>query len=293
MHEAIAFGRTWRSDHPLAAFSPLAGAVHAEPVEVRERGALAERGPALHKGGNGELYADGLRLFARDEASFDVFADGRVDWVKGPGWSGEFPPEMYSVVAATALAMTGTLPLHGSAVEVGGQAVLLCGPGSAGKSTLAAGLCAVGARLVSDDLTVVTGGAEQDLFVHAGRRTIRLLPAMAHELVGAMTVVDRPEGPRGKLLVRPAMVDPHRAVPLRAVVLLEPGDALEVHPADVLLGMQFRPKWMTHLPGVRERLVLLDRVARHVPLRRFAPRPLTRRAELEDVARTLLAVALG
>lgn len=297
MHEAVAFGRTWRSGLPLAAFSPATGAPSDETLPVIQREALEERGQPVHKSGNGELYPDGLRLFIRDEASFDIRSDGSVEWVKGSGWTGRFPPETCSIVAATAVAMTGGLPLHGSAVEIDGQGVLLCGPGGAGKSTLAAGFCAIGARLVSDDLTVVTEGPAGTLQMHPGRRSIRLFPAMARELAGLMTVGEEPEGPRGKLLVYPAMAEPTQPVPLQSIVLLEPAGAPAPDDgsapiADTLLRIQFRPRWMTHLPGSAGRLALLDRVARQVPLRRYRTRSVEELSGLEAVAREVAEVAL-
>lgn len=42
---------------------------------------------------------------------------------------------------------------HGSAIEVDGRAILFCGAGGAGKSTMAAAMVKRGARLVSDDLS--------------------------------------------------------------------------------------------------------------------------------------------
>lgn len=47
------------------------------------------------------------------------------------------------------------LPLHGSCVELDGQAILFCGPSGQGKSTLAAALAAQGLRVLSDDVTPV------------------------------------------------------------------------------------------------------------------------------------------
>ena len=49
----------------------------------------------------------------------------------------------------------GRLVLHGSAVEVGGRAVVLLGQKGAGKSTTAAALLARGHRLLTDDLVAV------------------------------------------------------------------------------------------------------------------------------------------
>lgn len=51
----------------------------------------------------------------------------------------------------------GLLPLHASAVDVGGRAIAVCGPSGAGKSTLAALLVARGGRVVADDMLVLGG----------------------------------------------------------------------------------------------------------------------------------------
>lgn len=46
-------------------------------------------------------------------------------------------------------------PLHASCVAVGGRGLLVLGPSGAGKSALCLQMIALGARLVSDDLTAV------------------------------------------------------------------------------------------------------------------------------------------
>ncbi len=49
----------------------------------------------------------------------------------------------------------GLLPLHGSVVAVGTQAIALCGHSAAGKSTLAAHLAARGYPVIADDVCVI------------------------------------------------------------------------------------------------------------------------------------------
>ncbi|CAI6087135.1 HPr kinase/phosphorylase [Cohnella sp. JJ-181] len=56
------------------------------------------------------------------------------------------------------LLLRGLLPLHGSAVVIGGRAYAFVGDSGAGKSTLAAALVGMGHRLVSDDVVAVAAG---------------------------------------------------------------------------------------------------------------------------------------
>ncbi|MCK6580851.1 MAG: hypothetical protein L6Q98_22385 [Anaerolineae bacterium] len=63
-------------------------------------------------------------------------------------------------VLGTLLHQRGMLPLHASAVETPGGAVLFTGTSGAGKSTTAAALTRRGYRLIADDITVVYAGQD-------------------------------------------------------------------------------------------------------------------------------------
>jgi hypothetical protein len=65
----------------------------------------------------------------------------------------------------------GLLPLHGSVVVVGAQAIALCGHSAAGKSTLAAVLAGRGHAVAADDVCVVD---PQHALVLAGSGRLRL-----------------------------------------------------------------------------------------------------------------------
>jgi hypothetical protein len=83
----------------------------------------------------------------------------------------------------------GELPLHGSCVEVDGQAVVLSGLSGTGKSTLAAAMVAGGARLLADDVAVamrVDGGG------------FRIMPAFPRQKLwrDALTALDLLAGRR-------------------------------------------------------------------------------------------------
>lgn len=52
--------------------------------------------------------------------------------------------------------MSGQSPIHATCVAVDGRGILIIGPSSCGKSSLALQLIALGAELVSDDRTILT-----------------------------------------------------------------------------------------------------------------------------------------
>lgn len=92
-------------------------------------------------------------------------------------------PAMLSIIVgggvlAHAVAAEGRLVLHASAVETGGRALAVAGPSGTGKSTLAAILCADGARLISDDALRCEGSADGAI-CFPGNRAIRLRPGAA------------------------------------------------------------------------------------------------------------------
>lgn len=62
---------------------------------------------------------------------------------------------LWGVPAALCFSRRGDLPLHASAVEVGGRALVFCGPGRFGKTTLAAAFLRTGHRVLSEDLVCV------------------------------------------------------------------------------------------------------------------------------------------
>src|SRR5205823_3279778 len=100
---------------------------------------------------------DGSRLLCVfNVCAIHVCSDGRTvrwtSWVEEPE-----PPQTYLLSAGLSycLLAKGIEPLHGTAVEVGGRALVLLGDSGHGKSTLAAGFMAAGYRLMSDDVLVL------------------------------------------------------------------------------------------------------------------------------------------
>lgn len=68
----------------------------------------------------------------------------------------------------------GLLPLHASAVTFGGAAIAFCGPPGMGKSTLAAFCVEAGARLVADDVLVISNDGGDHAMVNPGMPKVKL-----------------------------------------------------------------------------------------------------------------------
>jgi hypothetical protein len=84
-------------------------------------------------------------------------------------------------VLATLLYQRGLLVLHGSAVEVEGQAVCFMGTSYFGKSSIAASLHRCGHKVVADDVTAVDMRSERPLAIPAFPQ-LKLDPAVARSL---------------------------------------------------------------------------------------------------------------
>ena len=270
-HHSLAFGFAWNSDVALPAFSADPGNSGRPALEIVRREVVPQHREPIRAQGNVVQYAEGLRYHADREATFDLYTPGRVEVTPGPDWTGTLPPSFFGTLTAFLLAGRGCIPLHGSAVEIEGRAVLICGPAGAGKSTLAAGLIALGARLISDDLSIlhpVIPGQQPMLF--AGRRAIRLFSSTAEWLAESATLVGEATPARGKLAVLPTQVDPLTPVPLSSVVVLGSEDHRSTGPErQLLLKKQlYRPHWMRLLPGRDLRLLALSFAARQLAVYR-------------------------
>lgn len=196
------------------------------------------------------------------------------------GYRDEFADELalYSVgsVYAAVACINGLLPLHASAVAVGGRAIAFTAPSGGGKSTLVTGLGDLGLPLFCDD-TLVLDLADPDR-VHAlpGHRRVKLWPeAMA--LTGrdpAELVL--PEYP--KFYASPSAGDVAEPLGLGALIHLaeaaEPslhriaGGAAVAAFADDHYTRELYDAANPH--DRRERFTLYARLARQVPVYRFA-----------------------
>lgn len=134
-------------------------------------------------------------------------------------------------VLSYVLGLSGHLVLHASAVAVDRGAVAFAGAAGMGKSTCAALMCAVGARLVSDDVLRV---GLQPPRCHHGASGLRIRRSAA-------SIVDLFEKPPevgetadGRVLIRPDQGP--REMPLTAVVVPSPRRDLGVVQVEGLRG---------------------------------------------------------
>ena len=276
LYHAQAFGLRWAADTPLPLFSPA-------PEDERIADVTVERLPALPpRGGgepvnSGELFADGIR-FALDGAEYDMVDGKHIAWA-GPGETAGPPVALYSTVTALLLAWRGGVPLHGSAVEVDGRAILICGEAGAGKSTLAAALTAHGGRLISDDLSLLAPcAAGETPMLRPGRSAIRLVDPLADD-------------PLDKRLVQPVMTAQHE-VPLTTLLLLRSRPIAPGTPDRVaaLRRQLFRPTWMKRMPHRAERLATILNAVQELRIANFPSALETPAASADDRAAAALAL---
>lgn len=153
------FGWRLRSSLALAELLPWQGDNRAPDVVI-EIGAVppldphsVQFSPAIHISPASHFGPDGVRVAIPAVATYWVEAGRRV--IVEPVLP-ETAPDIRVFLLGTVLAILcfqrGLLPLHASAVEFNGRALLLSGNSGAGKSTLAAALAGQGRRLLSDDL---------------------------------------------------------------------------------------------------------------------------------------------
>jgi hypothetical protein len=134
--------------------------------------------------------------------------------------------------------MRGDLVLHASAVELGGRAVLFCGPTLRGKSTLARALGEAGCRVLGEDgIAIGLGGDRPTAF--PGARGVRV---RSHDRGG--------DGHRRASLVADPGAGEPLPCPVGAIVLLgERGDALEVEPLEAAQALALLTPNLIHSGG--------------------------------------------
>jgi hypothetical protein len=102
----------------------------------------------------------------------------------GPGSLDEAALYLLGPILGFVLRLRGITCLHASAVSIGGRAIALVGPASAGKSTTAAALVRMGHRLISEDVVPIVE-REGRIEILPGYPRIRLWPRAMRIVLGS------------------------------------------------------------------------------------------------------------
>jgi hypothetical protein len=160
---------------------------------------------------------------------------------------------LWGIPAALSIAARGDVPLHASAVDVGGRALVFCGPSRFGKTTLAAGFLHAGYRVLSEDLTCCRLGPVPAVLPGPAMLRVR---RDVYERMGAIagTHITAEEADRVHLAFEDGLRGSGEPVPLAGVVLLKRGlPTLELDRVDAT---RFLPELFTmsfNLPSDADR----------------------------------------
>jgi hypothetical protein len=266
-----------------------------DPLAVHERetpndgnGVLvSEWTPILGRRVWARLYADGprYRLWVDGYGSFGVDPQApSVELPTGGESAVRREERLWGVPAMLCFLARGDLPLHAASVDVGGEAVLLAGPGYVGKTTLAAGFDAAGYRVLAEDVSCIRFSPEP--FVVPGPAMLRVRQDVAERLVLPRARAVASSDNRVHFSLDPHRRGDSRPVPLRAVFLLRGADddvVLDRIPAAEAL----RDLWPLsfRLPTVEDRARCFDGIVRLATSVRLwnLHRPL----QLDDIGRVV------
>ncbi len=124
------------------------------------------------------------------------------------------------------------LVLHASSVAINGGAVAFIGESGMGKSTTAGALQQRGHRILSDDVTAVSGEKQTQPLIVPGFPQLKLWPEAAVSLGSAPETLPllHPEVEKRHYCVRESFVP--ISLPLKCIYVLEEGEKLAIKPLD-------------------------------------------------------------
>lgn len=259
----VAFGLRWRSDFPLPVFAPAAPC----PFDVSVERGLWPVDSIASDGRKVVIDRNRVRLLASDHCIIDILATDLI--VVSQAKKAPLCAQFFGGAVALLMGMRGMAPLHASAVEIDGRAILVCGASGAGKSSFAATLIGHGGKLISDDLSVLTFNDAGHACVLPGRVTIRLFPELAWLLGSEPGPSETSEG--GKLRFQPPHVGGIAPIPIGSLAHLDATDSAipRAFATNLLVQHVYRRTAMARLPGTEARFAMIDALATQVPLQRI------------------------
>jgi len=210
-------GLRLESDFYLPALAPWDGPRHARADILVRQAAVPQRldspdhvGPVFQTKGTSEylLALPGTgRILVRNGDEVLIDAEPGID----PG------AILGGTLQAVLWHQRGLLPLHGSVVTIGTQAIALCGASAAGKSTLAAALAGQGHTVVGDDVCVIDPGTAEVL---AGCGRLRLWRDALDRLGIEAGALERAAPGKEKYVFDCGGRSTQERLPLSAIILL-------------------------------------------------------------------------
>ena len=204
------------------------------PIEVRtdEEPPPAPAGPPLHEWLPRPENALHAKVWASDDG-YTLWIDGvgcyRIDpmapSIRVPASSPSLvrrEEHAWSLPASLCFVHRGDLPLHAAAIEVGGSAILLAGPGRFGKTTLAGAFLRAGYRLLAEDLSCCHLSPVPEIVPGPAMLRVRRDVYERLDFPGTYPVYVEPE--RVHLAVDPTLRGDCTPVPLAGVVFLRVAD---------------------------------------------------------------------
>jgi len=163
-----------RSPHDVVRYASDAGDGHGMPLVT------VSQGPS------------GYRFAYADGSEFLIDADGsavRCRWHESSTIE-DLAIYLVGPVLGLLLRLRGVVPVHASAVEIGGRAILFAGEAEAGKSTTAAAFASLGHGLISDDVVPIHDGGHQ-ILACPGHPRVGMWPDAVDGLFGSPSALPR------------------------------------------------------------------------------------------------------
>lgn len=164
MTDHIICGWRVRSSLPLPETLTWTGPDRPVDIEIRRGAVPTQVGRRTADLPYIEMAPDGrLLVEAMPDCRFLVTSDSVVVDARAESQVPEWRAYLLGPVLAVLCYLRGALPLHASALRVGGRTVAIAGRSGAGKSTLAAALAQRGHSLITDDICPCIGFPESPL----------------------------------------------------------------------------------------------------------------------------------
>jgi hypothetical protein len=227
----------------------------------------------------------GFHIVYNDGIEFFLDSSGSKIWATWPSCLSVEDVAIFlrGPIMGLILRLRGQIPLHASAVETGGRAIILMGPPGAGKSTTAAAFAQMGCPVLSDDIVPLIDEGETFL-AQPGYPYVCLWPKSVEALFGAADALPllTPNWTKRFLSLQENKgFFRNKPLPVATIYWLDarPGElessAIESLTPQAALIALVGNTYMNYLLDTAMRVKefeLLQRVVAHIPIRRVRPR---------------------